>query len=143
MLWDADTGKHLKVLTGHSEPVYDIVFSPDGTRLVSGGDDDTIQVRNVETGELQFPPIPHSGKVTASTSSALAFSPDGSMFASGSSDAGVYLWDAQTGKSIHPFVGHVFDVTDIAFSPDGATLASCSIDGTVLLWDLTPLDLNW
>ncbi len=96
----------------------------------------------METGELRFPPIPHSGEVTASTSSALAFSPDGSIFASGSSDAGVYLWDSQTGKAIHTFVGHVFSVSDVAFSPDGGTLASSSIDGTVLLWDLTTLAFN-
>ena len=137
-----NTGKRLKTLTGHSKPIYDIVFSPDGRRLVSGGDDDTIRVWDTETGELRFPPIPHSGHVTASTSSALAYSPDGSIFASGSSDAGVYLWDSQTGKVIHTFVGHVFSVSDVAFSPDGGTLASCSIDGTVLLWDLTALDFN-
>ena len=94
---------------------YDIVFSPDGMSLVSGGEDDIIQVWDVETGELRFRPILHFGDVTA-----LAFSPDGSIFASGSrsGDDAVYLWDSQTGEAVHTFVGHALYVTDLAFSPD-------------------------
>ena len=141
-LWDIGTGDITETFTGHADDIFPIVFSPDGKVLISGGDDDTIRAWDMETGELRFPPIPHSGHVTASTSFALAYSPDGSIFASGSSDAGVYLWDSQTGKAIHTFVGHVFSVSDVVFSPDGGTLASCSIDGTVLLWDLTTLDFN-
>jgi WD40 repeat protein len=36
-LWDLDTGAAVATLTGHEDPVRAVAFSPDGTRLASGG----------------------------------------------------------------------------------------------------------
>jgi len=36
-LWNTETGKPIRVMTGHSGEVYDLAFSPDGKHLVSGG----------------------------------------------------------------------------------------------------------
>jgi WD40 repeat protein len=43
--------KELRTLTGHGNRVWSVAFSPDGTRLVSGGDDTTIRIWDVTTGE--------------------------------------------------------------------------------------------
>ncbi|MEO8700600.1 MAG: protein kinase [Kofleriaceae bacterium] len=43
-IWDAASGKVLKVLRGHSDLVMDVQFSPDGTNLASASYDKTIRV---------------------------------------------------------------------------------------------------
>ena len=42
LLWDVDTGIQKTILTGHSDLVLHIVFSPDGNTLISGSHDGTI-----------------------------------------------------------------------------------------------------
>ena len=43
-MWDATTGQELYTLTGHTGPVYDLAFSPDGKNLVTAGRDGTVRV---------------------------------------------------------------------------------------------------
>ncbi len=38
---------------GHSEPVRAVDFNPDGTRLVSAGDDGTVRIWSTATGETE------------------------------------------------------------------------------------------
>ena len=37
-------------LTGHSAAVNSVAFSPDGTRVVSGSDDNTVKIWDSQTG---------------------------------------------------------------------------------------------
>ena len=41
-LWDVATGKHKKILTGHTRRVLNTAFSPDGQSLTSVGADGTV-----------------------------------------------------------------------------------------------------
>jgi WD40 repeat protein len=43
-LWDTQTGGFLTTLIGHNEPITRLIFSADGTRLLSMADDNTIRV---------------------------------------------------------------------------------------------------
>ena len=38
-------------LTGHSEPVLSVTYSPDGKHIASGSDDRTVKVWNAATGK--------------------------------------------------------------------------------------------
>ncbi|KAG2739018.1 prolyl oligopeptidase, partial [Suillus brevipes Sb2] len=71
-------------------------FSPDGTRLVSGSDDETIRLWDVGTGKAVGEPLEgHTSWV-----SSVSFSRDGTRIVSGSVDMTVRLWDAMTGQPI-------------------------------------------
>ena len=43
-VWDAATGAELKVLNGHTGPIFSVAFSVDGTHIVSGSDDNSVRV---------------------------------------------------------------------------------------------------
>jgi WD40 repeat protein len=42
-LWDVETGREVLILRGHTAPVSDIAFSPDGVHLASASYDGTIR----------------------------------------------------------------------------------------------------
>ena len=43
--------KLLKTLEGHSLDVYSVAYSPDGTKIISGSDDNTVKIWDANTGE--------------------------------------------------------------------------------------------
>jgi WD40 repeat protein len=126
-----DVASQSLVWKGHKHGVSSIVFSPDAQRLASGGDDNTVRLWNVRTGQLEHTFEGHSRAI-----SALAFSPDGQILASGSFDQSVKLWDVLSGKLKLALGEHPSgQVKGVSFSPDGKFLASAGADG-VRLWDL-------
>ncbi|MYG08147.1 T9SS type A sorting domain-containing protein, partial [Candidatus Poribacteria bacterium] len=120
-------------LTGHTDSVLSVAFSPDGNTLASGGGNG-LYLWNADTGTLKNTLTGHTGAVWSVT-----FSPDGKILASASDDT-VLLWDVDTGTLKSTLTGHTDSVLSVAFSPDGNTLASSSSDGTVLLWDIAPAE---
>jgi len=124
--------------------VKSIRISPDGQMIVSGGDDDTVKIWDLETGELQKTLWGHDGPVQS-----VDISPDGQTIASGSWDNTIKLWDLATGELQQTLTGHNNNVMSIAISPDGETLASGtsditggSGDNTIKLWDLATGELQ-
>ncbi len=108
------------------------VLSRDGRRIVTSGNDKTINVWDLDSRERMLTLKGHQAPVWG-----LAFSPDGTRIGSGSDDKTVKLWDAQTGAEVMILRGHEAPVSVVTFSPDGKQLASgsSSYDGTIILWD--------
>ena len=50
-VWDAASGECVATLKGHSEAVYSMAFSPDGSRIASGSGEKTVRVWNRLTRE--------------------------------------------------------------------------------------------
>ena len=87
----------------HTNAVYCVAFSPDGTQIVSGSLDKTIRVWNVETGAAVGEPLMgHTNRI-----SSVAFSPDGTQIVSGSWDKTIRVWNVETGAPVgEPLMGH-------------------------------------
>ena len=129
-LWDVATGAPIATFQDNEGPVS---LSPDGSTLAFVSSDNTIQLRDVATGELAGTLEGHTHWVRG-----IDFSPDGTTLASASLDGLVQLWDVATGQSIGT-LRHTNWVHSVAFSPDGKTLASATLDfegSDVKLWDV-------
>ena len=132
-MWDASTGvEMLPPLRGHDDSIHSIAFSPDGSKIISGSSDKTIQVWDASTGVEMLPPLRgHDDSIHS-----VAFSPDGSKIISGSSDKTIRVWEASTGiEMLPPLQGHNNLITSVAFSPDGSKIISESYDKVILVWD--------
>jgi DNA-binding beta-propeller fold protein YncE len=129
-LWDAATGKEIRVFKGHEGGVWSVAFSRDGARVLTGSVDATARLWDAATGKEIRAFKGHEGFVRS-----VAFSPDGARVLTGSVDATARLWDAATGKEIRAFTGHEGPVFAVAFSPDGARVLTGSYDNTARLWD--------
>jgi WD40 repeat protein len=139
-LWDVDSGLRIReIATDYGDTrtsldslgVLSVAFSPDGSRLATGGSGDVL-LWDTHTGK------PFGNRLFGHTLSVfdVAFSPDGSRLASASRDGTIRLWDSETGRALNePLVGHHGGVDCVAFSPDGRLLASGGEDKAVRLWD--------
>ena len=126
-------GTRLLTYRGHNDaPGYDCAWSPDGTRLATGGTNGLLKIWDAMTGQL----ILTCEDRSAAPINAVAWSPDGRRVASGSEDKTVQVWDVGSGKALLSFNGHSSSVQAVAWSPDGRRVASGSEDKTVQVWDV-------
>jgi WD40 repeat protein len=135
-LWDIGADKEFAHARVHdSGGAAAVIFTPDGSRLITCGGDALIKIWKIAT---PFPKEPlfalagHSGPV-----STLSLSANGRWLASGGADSIVKVWDlASHPIEMQSFHGHGEWVTDVAISRDGATVVSADSGGRVFVWPL-------
>jgi WD40 repeat protein len=134
-IWDAQTGRVWRRLTGFAERVVALGFSADGKLLATGGGAPT------EDGEIKILDVASGKQVTeiksghSDTVFGVAFSPDGKILATCGADKFVKTWEVPGGKLLKAFEGHTHHVLDVGWKADGKLLASAGADNVVKVWD--------
>jgi WD40 repeat protein len=128
-IWDAHTWHNLASF--HlSAPLSGLVWTPDGTRIVTLGDKE-VDILDVATQRIVLQVVPTRIDLLP----VLALSPDGERIASLSGADTVQIWDAVTGRKLNVYQSPGNSVKVVAWSPDSRTLATGSTDGTVRVWN--------
>jgi WD40 repeat protein/transcriptional regulator with XRE-family HTH domain len=131
-IWDANSGKLLLTLTGHTDVIISVAYSPDGRRIATASWDKTAKIWDANTGQLLLTLIGHTDMLRS-----IAYSPDGKRLVTTSLDKTAKVWDTFTGEELLTFAAHGEWVSRAAFSPDGKRIASAGYDGNVRVWDAT------
>ncbi|KAL0489220.1 hypothetical protein AKO1_013749 [Acrasis kona] len=119
-------GRLIRSLTGHTLDVNTIQFLPNG-RLVSGSNDATIRVWNVDSGECCITMLGHNDWVRS-----LDILNERTII-SGGDDGTIRTWDIETGKQIRIYgrdMGWIYDISVM----DDDYFISGSKDGKLRVW---------
>jgi WD40 repeat protein len=125
-----ETGNEVRPASQHSGAVRNVLFTPDGTSIVSSSDDGTVREWDITSGhEMTRYENSHSPVF------GLAMSYDGEMLASGDHEKGVYVWKLQN-RAVRTLAAHSATVHSVAVSPDGHFAISGGDDRLVRIWNL-------
>ncbi|MFH0953041.1 MAG: protein kinase [Verrucomicrobiota bacterium] len=113
------------ILKGHTAPVMDIAFFPDGEHLLSMGFDGA-RIWSAASGDCVWTLFRKAAEPEA-----CAVSSDGSLFF-----ADGIIWDRATRREKWALKGHAAWISAAAFSPDGKRIVTGSRDGTMKIWDV-------
>ena len=117
-----------RIVSRHESNITCISFSPDGKNILTGSQDSTVHLLDLQGNLLQL--FKGDDEVRS-----VAFSPDGKSILAGLGDKTARLWDLQ-GNQLQKFSGHQGIIYSVTFSPDGKTILTGSMDKTARIWDL-------
>ena len=155
ILWDAITGKKIAVLEGYAG-VVSILFSSDGSKMLSGGD--TIILWDIATRTKIMTFDSSVGQINRGGVKGMTWSPDEKILVAVSNapkrhvtqPQNLVIWDVATGRKITELEGHPNLVTSMDFSPDGKKIVSGSYarqplgprddKGSLIVWDISNIN---
>lgn len=137
-LWDVRTGRLMRSLPAHSDPVGGVSFVRDGTLIVSCASDGLVRVWDTGTGQCLRTFFHEDNTAVVS----VQFSPNGKYILAWVLDSTVRMWNYVEAKCVKTYQGHVNKSYSLggAFGTYGTTpsafVVSGSEDGDILFWDV-------
>jgi hypothetical protein len=133
-LFDAASGEMLRRYQAHKKQLRGVAFSPDGRRVATCGEDNVIQIFDVD-GEKplrRIVPPEHPKWASTPAPGRRPLRP----FANLGDAIGAGIGDALDQALVEPLRRRYSHVLSVVFSPAGRTLLSSQFDGSVRLWDV-------
>ena len=133
LIWRAGpaVGALERTLSGHTDSVHAVAITADGRYAVSGSNDRTVKIWDLDSGQEIRTLVGHDGWIHA-----LAITADCKRIVSGSYDRTLKVWDLETGDLEQTLHGHEGLVLCVAISPDGRFILSGAQDSAIEVWDL-------
>ncbi len=130
MISNINTGEDIACLTGHTNPLHTLQFSPCGQSLASASLGATIQVWDIQSESLIMTPKSYEGDRVR-----LVYAPDETLRVADIYDDKVVIWEASNDKKLDTFntVGTTTD--DARFSNDGTKLAIACSNRKIQIWE--------
>lgn len=140
--------KPIQTLKGHTAELTMVRCNPSRTRLISGSDDTTARVWNLEAILMDKMPAPVVLKGHTKCLTSVKWCPytdpgTHELVATASFDMTVRLWDSVTGDCLQLLTDHSKPVYSLSFSPEGFQLATGGGDGYLQLYDVKTGDKVW
>lgn len=133
--WDVASGNEKTPrLAGHGGSVEAVAYSPDGTTLATGSNDQTVKLWDLATHRERMTLVGLSNYVES-----IAYSPDGRALAAVGFAGELVIWELSSGKVLRSWKGEGSRGRHVRFSPDGRRIAAESpsrMGGSTLeIWD--------
>lgn len=126
-LWNVEKRELVKRLPdAHSDTIFDIEFSRDGKKILTGAADKFVKVHEVETGKFVKAFEGHTHHVLG-----VSWKADGSELVSAGADNAVKVWNVLTGEQIRTVPGYSKQVTSIRYMGISGNTVSCGGDSGV------------
>ena len=120
------------LLEGHEFTIWSVVVTQDGRHVVSGGQDATVRLWDIQTGKLVHTFIGHEGPVYG-----LAATSDGRrIFSVSNRDSSVRVWDVEAGTALNTLKPNSLHTLAIAITPDDCYIITGGDDGKDRVWDI-------
>jgi WD40 repeat protein/serine/threonine protein kinase len=119
----------LATYAGHTDKVFALSVSPDGTQMATASADHKVKIWDVESERELRTLYGHESRVFS-----VAWSPRGDRVASGDRLGRVLVWNVNTGEVVRQlnFPKLIFS---LAWSPDGSKLCAGNSAGQVRVWE--------
>ncbi len=132
-IWKVATGDLIQSLKHGANGVRAVAFSPDGKWLVTGGQEEVVQIWNWQAGIVVRSLSGFTRMITS-----IQFSKSGNCLAASSREGITRVWDTETWREKRLLTGHTGSINSVSFSPDEHLLASAGEDNTCRLWNVDP-----
>ncbi|XP_013084443.2 probable cytosolic iron-sulfur protein assembly protein CIAO1 homolog isoform X1 [Biomphalaria glabrata] len=136
-LKEMHTLTEVETLSGHSDRVWCVSWSPNGSLLASCGGDKSIRIWGKEGEKWICKSILTDGHTR--TVRSVSWSPCGMYLAAASFDATTSVWSRKAGEfeCLATLEGHENEVKSTSWACTGNLLATCSRDKSVWIWEVT------
>lgn len=137
-VWDVLSGK--KLASPGSDWIYDMVYSPDGSRLAVAG----VEIHKDLRKHVNLVTLMDMSTYKQTTTEfsglkgnvrAVRFSPNGKLLAVGDTHGTVTVWDVTSGQQLKAITGVLMYPFDLFFTADGLELVAMNMDGTVRVFE--------
>jgi WD40 repeat protein/serine/threonine protein kinase len=142
-IWDTQTGEFIQrfdvntldeegnLIEGVNRAITAVAFTPDGRFVLSGGEDGSITLWDVESGEPIRQFTGHADIITQ-----ILLNREGTQVLTSSLDRAAILWNFEDGQLLRRFTGHLGGVNGVDFNSNETAIVTGANDSRIFIWDI-------